>query len=342
MFLKAETASGDECEHRQHAYKPSDGKHKYKHRLCAQVIPAHTTVNPQSRVPKSEGRQCRSCKRSLQTEAFDQGRATCRWCLAKKKSNYWSDEATAKFVREIWDQESSTNVQVASQLLFTCDYVCDQLSQMAPSVAIAAISDLSLASEELETAYPLQMVQSPQNTTQLSQRLVSMGEVSKACCLILGLTKGVLIEHIHSQQQQLWDALEHAVKAGADEMKLLPVLVPSGPIGPATLAIIRSASANACRDLSITVLQSAIQELSGRVQDTSRLSQVLEALLAIPEVHPTLATTPGQLSIEDPTLTGMMQYSEQSQMCTSERAAEAFNTFKEWATHKSIFVKFWC
>ena len=30
MFLKAETASGDECEHRQHAYKPSDGKHKYK------------------------------------------------------------------------------------------------------------------------------------------------------------------------------------------------------------------------------------------------------------------------------------------------------------------------
>ena len=31
MFLKAETASGDECEHRQHAYKPSDGKHKYKH-----------------------------------------------------------------------------------------------------------------------------------------------------------------------------------------------------------------------------------------------------------------------------------------------------------------------
>ena len=28
-------------------------------------------------------------------------------------------------------------------------------------------------------------------------------------------------------------------------------------------------------------------------------------------------------------------------MCTSERAAEAFNTFKEWATHKSIFVKVW-
>ena len=30
VFLKAETASGDECEHRQHSYKPSDGKHKYK------------------------------------------------------------------------------------------------------------------------------------------------------------------------------------------------------------------------------------------------------------------------------------------------------------------------
>ena len=30
MFLKVKTASGEECEHRQHAYKPSDSKHKYK------------------------------------------------------------------------------------------------------------------------------------------------------------------------------------------------------------------------------------------------------------------------------------------------------------------------
>ena len=46
----AETASGDECEHRQHAYKPSDGKHKYKQKLTAQqsqIKTFHTATEPE-------------------------------------------------------------------------------------------------------------------------------------------------------------------------------------------------------------------------------------------------------------------------------------------------------
>jgi site-specific DNA-cytosine methylase len=326
------------------------------HLLCAQVAGHKLPKNPQQHDDSEGNKSCSSCRKKLPQAAFDAYKATCRWCLQRRKDLHNLDQQVVAYAQQIWPDHAMTGPQVAQQLMVTFDHVYTELCSMPAHKAVQAVLDLKASSDTLNTgSLSLWMNAAAAELPEPSDwMLVSRSEVVQQCSSLpaVGFDVQLLVDSIFDKQHTLWFALTDSLHLGG-ALESLPDLSPSMEAGRATKAIYKAAAANACRALSIQVLSSAIEELAPRHIDVSRLQATLNSVRTLPQCEPAIAGCTATCETSDPTLTGStspthMQLATTSDRepikhtgCTSGDSTQAFVSLRSWAQESTAISRYW-
>ena len=72
------------------------------HLLCAQVAGHKVPKNAHQHDDSESNKSCSSCKKELPRTAFNPNRATCRWCLQRRKNLRDLDQQVEACAQQIW------------------------------------------------------------------------------------------------------------------------------------------------------------------------------------------------------------------------------------------------
>ena len=268
-------------------------------KLCAYLTDS-TTVAPTE--INCDGKLCSSCKRLLSPSNFGHGKASCRPCLKRKKTDYQNKKAMQSALLGDGSQTLSAASALSARLSKAFEQVCDIIGGFSSAAATRAVRQLDHQTNEHQTGAPAEHQLVLHNSV---HHLLEVDAIKALCGAAASAHVSAVAGSIFAQQSALWLELENSIRSDEHILEI-PDLTPTHPEGPATRAILKALTFNASTRACSQVLATAISELSHVGQGVDKLVRVKVAVDSISEAHPVLTgnTTATSVDAADPTCSG--------------------------------------